>query len=430
MTDVKKICARLGVVTMVALGASACSSIPDWVDPTTWVGGSDNSQTALPDPDADAQAGESPDLAAIPDRPAPSSTPAQQQQVASSLASDRADAKYSADSLRGGTEPVAAPPPPASAEPEVKAAEAAPPPPPAPAPSAADTAAPAPQANADINAANGDINTSPDAGTTAQAAPPPPPAATQLPPAQPSPQVAATQMSSPPPQAAQSGMPTMAQINPSDAALGFKPSSAPPLDPSIGQFVPQPIIARYDQTASGAGLSQPRIASNIAPAAVPRRKSAKAMGGPEMSGSVVANLDAINSAPQSTTQASAYSNAQGLPPDSVVFFPGDGTLLSAEGRAHVRAAVEAFKQRGGNGFIRIVGHSSSRTSNMPVEKHLEVIFNKSQDRANAVAKEVIAEGVPANRVLVEAVGDSQPVYYESMPKGEDGNRRAEIFLQG
>jgi flagellar motor protein MotB len=42
---------------------------------------------------------------------------------------------------------------------------------------------------------------------------------------------------------------------------------------------------------------------------------------------------------------------------------------------------------------------------------------------------MIRDGVPANRVLVEAVGDSQPVYYESMPKGEDGNRRAEIFLQ-
>jgi hypothetical protein len=28
------------------------------------------------------------------------------------------------------------------------------------------------------------------------------------------------------------------------------------------------------------------------------------------------------------------------------------------------------------------------------------------------------------------VGDSQPIYYESMPKGEDGNRRAEIFVQG
>jgi len=77
-----------------------------------------------------------------------------------------------------------------------------------------------------------------------------------------------------------------------------------------------------------------------------------------------------------------------------------------------------------------VGHASSRTSNMTVEKHLEAIFNKSQDRANAVAKEMIRDGVPASRVLVEAVGDSQPVYYESMPQGEAGNRRAEIFIQG
>ena len=146
-----------------------------------------------------------------------------------------------------------------------------------------------------------------------------------------------------------------------------------------------------------------------------------------MSGSVVANLDALQSSP--LNQAAVYANAQGLPPASVVLFPGDGTLLNAEGRAQVRAAVEAFKQAGGQGFVRIVGHASSRTSNMPLEKHLEVIFNKSQDRANAVAQEVIREGVPANRVLVEAVGDSQPVYYESMPKGEDGNRRAEIYLQ-
>jgi outer membrane protein OmpA-like peptidoglycan-associated protein len=67
---------------------------------------------------------------------------------------------------------------------------------------------------------------------------------------------------------------------------------------------------------------------------------------------------------------------------------------------------------------------------MPVAKHLEVIFDKSQSRANAVAQELIREGVPAAKVLVDAVGDSQPVYYESMPQGEDGNRRAEIFVQG
>ena len=153
------------------------------------------------------------------------------------------------------------------------------------------------------------------------------------------------------------------------------------------------------------------------------------MGGPEtMSGAVVANLDALNG-PAPAAQASVYTNPQGMMPTAVVFFPGDGTLLNAAARAQVRAAVAAFKQNGGQGYIRVVGHSSSRTTNMSLERHLEIIFNKSQDRADAVAREVIREGVPANKVLVEAVGDTQPIYYESMPKGEDGNRRAEIFLQ-
>ena len=146
-----------------------------------------------------------------------------------------------------------------------------------------------------------------------------------------------------------------------------------------------------------------------------------------MSGDVVANLDALQS--PVANQAPAYVGAQGLQPASVVLFPGDSTGLNVEARAQVRAAVAAFRQSGGQGHVRVVGHASSRTADMPLEKHLEVIFSKSQDRANAVAAEVIREGVPADRVLVEAVGDSQPVYYESMPKGEDGNRRAEIFLQ-
>lgn len=145
-----------------------------------------------------------------------------------------------------------------------------------------------------------------------------------------------------------------------------------------------------------------------------------------MTGSVVANLDVLNG----PSTASAYANAVGGTPQTVVLFPGDGTALTAGARAQIREAVEAFEQRGATGFIKVVGHSSSRTSNMPVEKHLMEIFAKSQERANAVAHELIRDGVPASRVLVEAVGDSQPVYYESMPEGEAGNRRAEIFFQG
>ena len=49
--------------------------------------------------------------------------------------------------------------------------------------------------------------------------------------------------------------------------------------------------------------------------------------------------------------------------------------------------------------------------------------------ANAVARELMNQGVPAANVRIDAVGDSQPVYYESMPRGEEGNRRAEIYVQ-
>jgi outer membrane protein OmpA-like peptidoglycan-associated protein len=154
----------------------------------------------------------------------------------------------------------------------------------------------------------------------------------------------------------------------------------------------------------------------------------KAMGGPEqMSGAVVANFDSLQAG--TAAPAAVYANTSGLPPTSVVFFPHDTTVLNAAGKTQVRAAVQAFQQSGGQGFIRVVGHSSSRTANMSVQRHLVFNFERSQARANAVARALIAEGVPANKVLVEAVGDSQPVYYESMPQGEDGNRRAEIFVQ-
>ncbi len=120
----------------------------------------------------------------------------------------------------------------------------------------------------------------------------------------------------------------------------------------------------------------------------------------------------------------------GVPPTAVVYFPGDGAKPQHGRARQVRTAAAAFKADGGQGTVRVVGHASSRTANMPVEKHLETIFDKSQARANAVAQELIHDGVPAARVLIDAVGDSQPVYYELMPEGEEGNRRAEIFVQG
>jgi outer membrane protein OmpA-like peptidoglycan-associated protein len=397
---------RLAAVLTIALSTSACSTISDLIgdDTPDTTPATDASgfppDTAPPSANAD---GTKTDLAAIPDKPTGTTSPDAQRATSDSLAADAARSRYSSDALRGGTEPAAAPPPPPSATPAPAPQTASNPPPASPPPADNAAAAPAPD------------NSAP----APTAAPPPAAPVAALPAIAPS--------GGQPAVPANAAVPGAQPMVASDAALGFKPSAAPPLDPSISQFVAQPIIARYQETASNAGVATGPIAPMNAGQATPGTKRPKGgRGGPAaMSGSVVANLDVLNN-----PTASVYANAVGGRPAAVVLFPGDGTAVTTAARAQIRSAVSAFRQRGGTGFIKVVGHSSSRTPNMPVEKHLMAIFAKSQARANAVAHEIIREGVPASHVLVEAVGDSQPVYYESMPQGEAGNRRAEIFIQG
>lgn len=437
----------LGVaaVAILAFSGAGCSSlptIPDWVDPTTWFGG-----------DSAADNGETPDLAGLPDKPG---TPAadETQKVAESLATDRNNAKYSAEALKGGNEPAAAPPPDAPVKPKAVEEAAAPVKKAAAAPQAAPAAPVVDRSVAQDPtgvAAVGTLPaTAPGVAAPVAALPPPAPVAATpvaaapvkaVAPAAAAVETAALAEPAPAPKAAvkavskkiakadiapvtpraaapqaAAAMAPVSTVSPSDAELGFKPSSAPPLDPSVSQFVSAPIVNRYRQTTvSGAAV----------PAKAAKKAKAVAMGGPEnMSGSVVANPDAAHS---TSAQSGFVASANGA--SATVYFPGDGVSLNAVSKAEVRSAVDAFKARGGQGFIRVVGHASSRTPNMAAEKHTEFVFKKSQDRANAVAQEIIREGIPADKVLVEAVGDTQPIYYESMPKGEEGNRRAEIFLQ-
>ena len=56
-------------------------------------------------------------------------------------------------------------------------------------------------------------------------------------------------------------------------------------------------------------------------------------------------------------------------------------------------------------------------------------FNISVDRADAVARELIRLGAERDDLVVDAISDSKPMYFEFMPTGEAGNRRAEIYLE-
>lgn len=397
---------RAGALLLVAAGASACSTVPDWVDPTTWIGGSD--EATAPDQTADngTNNGQTPDLSTIPEKPQTPSTADEQKQVAQSLAADRARSQYSADALRGGTEPAAAPPPaeapPATEDLSSNDSTTAP----------AEAPAPKP-AQQPITSAPGTL--------PAEAAPAP---ATQVAEAAPPAPTAPAPGAMP----AVPAVPAAAPQAPSDAALGFKPSGAPPLDATVAQFVPQPILSRYRQTAAIG--PQPAVPSTLpassdsvsvaANAPVRHRhghKTEMGIGGPEtMTGAVVANFDALQGASIAPSLA-AVSGA----PAAVISFPNDTTVLNAEAKDEVRAAAKAFLARGGQGFVRVIGYASS-TGNLSSARKLVANFEHSQARANAVARMLIREGVPADKVLVEAAGAAQ---------GSDGNgRRAEIYFQG
>ncbi len=442
----------------LAVGTAGCETMSD-LDPTGLL--SDDSP--LPDSqfptDSNAQAEAdaattTPDLASIPSRPAAPNAGAQAN-TAQQVAAAGAQAQYSADALRAGTD-AAAPPPTASdanATRQALASAGAPPTASDAPPSASDappsagsvpvaspppTASDAPPSAGSAVAAVGPA--APRASAPPSAAPPSAAPPSAMPPQSAPPAPVAVASAAPPPArsaaiaappGAEPAVPAVpmtagarraAMTNPSDAELGFRPSSAPPLNASVSQWVSPPILAHYRQTAAQAGAAGTSLPAVPAVPAAPARRGAR--GAAAMPQDVVASLDAVPGTPMGM----AAAQNGGVAPTEIVYFAGDGTSLSKAALAQVNKAVATFEARGGNGTVKVVGHASSRTANMSVERHLEVIFQKSQARANAVAQALIKAGVPASQVQIEAVGDSQPIFYESMPKGEEGNRRAEIFV--
>ena len=145
------------------------------------------------------------------------------------------------------------------------------------------------------------------------------------------------------------------------------------------------------------------------------RRRVTATGGPEkMSGAVVANFDALQPTGASVTPVS-YTGG----PAAIVYFAKDRTVLTQEAVTQVGTAARTFMAQGGQGYVRVIGHASDDTGRVSGAQHLVQSFERSQARANAVARALISAGVPADRVLVQTVSDQQSA---------DG-RGAEIFFQ-
>jgi outer membrane protein OmpA-like peptidoglycan-associated protein len=111
---------------------------------------------------------------------------------------------------------------------------------------------------------------------------------------------------------------------------------------------------------------------------------------------------------------------------STIYHRHGSDRLSDEDLEKIHHSVNLARRYGGK--IRIVGHASSRTREMPLVKHMMTNFTMSMNRAQTVSKALIETGFPKENIYVTAVSDAEPVFYEVMPSGEAGNRRTEIYL--
>ena len=127
----------------------------------------------------------------------------------------------------------------------------------------------------------------------------------------------------------------------------------------------------------------------------------------------------------STDYGAAYSGVSNLA--GVIYFGHGSTGLDGNDRQILKDIAEAQRARGGT--LIVVGHASARTQTLNPDAHFEANQEVSQRRAQAVAEALRGLGVSSNSLFVEARGAGQPVYQESMPTGEAGNRRVEIYLR-
>lgn len=107
-------------------------------------------------------------------------------------------------------------------------------------------------------------------------------------------------------------------------------------------------------------------------------------------------------------------------------FGNNSAALTKKARSELRKVAKMHKELGGR--VRVIGHASSRTKDLKVEEHLLVNYKISVERANTVARALAKYGVKTINMDVSAQSDTEPIYYEVMPRGEAYNRRTEIFL--
>lgn len=400
--------AMTALVVASVLGTAGCSSVPDSLNPVQWYHGASDTVGGWfggDEPEASTAAGDPgtspksdyPNLASVPARPTPMTTAEERETLKQGLVADRTNARY--------TEPAPG---------QAAASQPAP-------------GHPAPAASA----------------PSAAKAPPPPAASSQTAAVPPEPVAAAPAAAAPAAAAVASG-----SDNPSAALASTSPDRSalwpnrpvpetPGLKPSTTGRVGHSTVEKHDDLMTTLPTRETPGTTHATPTAAapdttkrttldsagsaPVSKPAPAASQPAASSqSVIVNEDAIGG-PSAAASFTGQSYLAGT-----IYFGHGSAGLSGEDLAEIRRIAKTAISSGAG--VQVIGHASSRTAELNPREHELVNFNISMKRAKAIGDALIRAGVPADHVRTEAVGDSQPEFYEVMPSGEAGNRRAEIVL--
>jgi outer membrane protein OmpA-like peptidoglycan-associated protein len=432
---------RASAVILV-LGLTACSSlpdVPDYANPAEWyrsstdmVGGwfSDEEpriEAAASSPTKPATAKKTdekfPNLGSVPEKPAPKSTEDVRQRLKNRLAADRDNARYTDEKpVAASKAAVASVAPKVTAKAAQKAApkiasKVAPKVVASPTPQRAAAPAVAPKVAVAKKMASVPTTTYDSKRSSLWPNSPAPGSTTQA-------------LST----SARVGRPEVSSV----AATGNSSAVRAPL------VMPPKLTSETMSTASAEkpAMAAPEASSApIAPAA-PETPPRFTLTPPAPEQSASAPSTEMTSPVLKLTPPSGYSNtanANGQQPmltfgsqaqdgvaGMITFGHGSARLSAADLSSLKRLAQDALSA---GVYIRVVGHASMRTRNMDPFEHSLANFNVSLKRANVVASALIDMGVPAEQLIVDAVGDTQPLYSEAMPSGEEGNRRAEVYLE-
>ena len=413
---------------VLALAVGGCSAVPDWADPTEWsyrwanpvnwydgvFGGDDSDIAVAAEPGVPGEDDEFPTLSSVPERPITVETAEARVAVAEGLIADREEARYTDEVIRAGP----------AAEPEPMEMAAAEP---------METAAAEPAASREP------VFDEPPPAVVLEEIEPLTPAtqgesrrAMTLDPLEPMPE--------PPPAV------TVAPMEPLDELTPL-PTITALTQPDLGGGVSEPPAAAAVQLvayAPGQEMLTQVFAQLLGESAstvttAPANMAFSASMAERLGAGATAVPDVVRetyNASLTTAGVSVGAEAFGASPaapgggiyqGAVVKFDVGSSRIAPGYRAALQEVVAEQEARGG--FIRVVGHASSRTRDLPIDRHMLINFRISLDRAEAVARELVRLGVSPAVIFIEAHSDTEPIYYESMPAGEAENRRAEIFIE-